>query len=157
IPPVGITDVLVFADPTTGAVRVNATLYNAGGLTAAVEIFAPDGNRVAGWHALKSIDRIEVELHVKDAQLWSPEQPALYRAIITLEGKPHGIVAKISRTFGFRQLTRDGEALLLNNTPVCLRGVLNWGWYPEILCPAPDEKTIRDEFRRVRSAGYNMV
>jgi hypothetical protein len=35
--------------------------------------------------------------------------------------------------------------------------VLNWGWYPDILCPAPDEATIRDEFRRVRSMGYNMV
>src|SRR5262249_55051293 len=30
-------------------------------------------------------------------------------------------------------------------------------WYPEILCPAPDEAAIRDEFQRVRSLGFNMI
>ena len=76
---------------------------------------------------------------------------------IRLQDEAGNTVAQISRSFGFRTLSRENDQLLLNDTPIFLRGVLNWGWYPEILCPAPDEATIRDEFRRVRSFGYNMV
>ena len=56
----------------------------------------------------------------------------------------------MSRRFGFRELSAAGDQLLFNGEPVFLRGALNWGWYPDILCPAPDEATIRDEFRRIR-------
>ncbi len=67
------------------------------------------------------------------------------------------VQARLQRRFGFRELTRQGDQLLLNGTSICLRGLLNWGWYPDILCPNPDEATIRDEFRRVRALGYNLV
>jgi hypothetical protein len=38
-----------------------------------------------------------------------------------------------------------------------LRGLLTWGWYPEIGSPHPDEDTIRDEIRKAKALGFNLV
>ncbi|MEW6577894.1 MAG: hypothetical protein AB1435_01740 [Chloroflexota bacterium] len=95
-------------------------------------------------------------LDVPHPERWGPGHPALYTAELRLEGAD-GLAARACRTFGFRELAHEGEQLLFNGVPVMLRGALNWGWYPELLCPAPDEATIRDEFRRIRELGFNMM
>ncbi len=38
-----------------------------------------------------------------------------------------------------------------------LRGLLHWGWYPELGHPNPDEDTIRAEVRAVKAMGFNCV
>ena len=38
-----------------------------------------------------------------------------------------------------------------------LRGLLHWGWYPEIGHPNPDEHTIRKELRAAKDLGFNLV
>ncbi len=113
------------------------------------------GREVAVWRG-EAAKRLAADLLVEQTLLWDPDLPARYTVEIVLEvdGKP---AARACRMIGFRELTHEGNQLLFNDGPICLRGVLNWGWYPDILCPAPDEATIRDEFRRVRELGYNMV
>lgn len=156
-PSAAISDVFIAANADSGTVIVKATLHHAAGLAAAVHIHAPDGSQAAGWRSMVMDREITAQLSVAGVQRWRPESPALYRAEITLADAAGHVVARIQRSFGFRALSHEAGGLLLNDIPVFLRGVLNWGWYPEIFCPAPDEATIRDEFRRVRSFGYNMV
>lgn len=51
----------------------------------------------------------------------------------------------------------DGSRLLLDGKPWMMRGVLTWGWYPEIGRPDPDETTILQEIETIRSLGFNLV
>ncbi len=155
-PGVAFSNVSVLPNTRTGEVQVTATVHHAEGLSGTVHILAPDSSIAGMWQGRVTDHTIAANLIVDSPQLWQPEHPALYSVELRLEDK-RGIQAQTRRTFGFRELACDGEQVLFNGLPVCLRGVLNWGWYPDILCPAPDEATIRDEFRRVRDLGFNMV
>lgn len=146
----------VHGHPEGGTVHLTACAHQADGCQAVVTIAAADGREVASWHGALSGDRLDTTLVVPHPALWSLEQPALYRAEVVLE-RGGEAVARVSRLFGFRTLRAEGQQVLLNGAPVCLRGALNWGWYPDLICPAPDEAAIRDEFRRVRALGFNMM
>lgn len=50
-----------------------------------------------------------------------------------------------------------GTKLFLDERPFLMRGVLHWGWYPEVGHPNPPEETVRLEFDRMRSLGFNTV
>jgi hypothetical protein len=160
-----LSDLTILADSRTGKVRVSVTAQAAGGVVGAIEIsiFDRSDGRVSHTHQpliggdAAGATAIAETLSVAHAQLWRPADPALYRCVVRLLGTDSQPIAVTSRQFGFRALSHQGEQLLLNGETVFLRGVLHWGWYPAILCPAPDAATIRDEFRRVRALGFNMV
>jgi len=156
-PGVAISDLFLLSDLQTGEVTVQATFHHADGLTALVRVYDPNGSEVAVWRSPAGDGEMTAKLAIDSPHPWTPAQPALYTAEICLENRTGETVTQTRRKFGFRTLAHEGDQLLLNGTPVLLRGVLNWGWYPDILCPAPDEATIRDEFRRVRELSYNMV
>lgn len=150
-----LSDLLILCDADSGDLTVRAAVHGAEGLSASVHVYEPDGSTLI-YPAQIERGEVHASFTVPDFVRWSPEQPNLYTAEIHLNsGETRRACA--SRSFGFRALTADGEQLLFNGEPVCLRGVLNWGWYPDILCPAPDDEAIRDEFRRVRALGFNMV
>ncbi len=155
-----LSDVSVLANAQTREVQVSAKVQHGERLSGSVHILAPDGNLIARWKGSLNGDSLAATVPVDDPKRWErrwqPDNPVLYTAEIALEDE-QGLQAQVRRTFGFRELGAKGEVLVLNGLPICLRGVLNWGWYPDILCPAPDEATIRDEFRRVRELGFNMV
>ncbi len=150
-----ISNVWVLSDDQKSQVHIKAQLHQVQHQNALVRIISPEGHEIAVEHL--SVDQnIDVTLSVPDVRRWSPADPALYTVEIVLESAGN-VSARSQTTFGFRTLSKQGEQLLFNGEPVLLRGLLNWGWYPNILCPAPDEATIRDEFRRIRQMGYNMV
>ncbi|MBI5667934.1 MAG: hypothetical protein HZC41_07980 [Chloroflexi bacterium] len=153
-PGAAISDVWVLSDAETGTVSVRAAFHGSAGMQARVRILSPDGSEVV--QHVTHADSLDVTLAVSNIQFWQPDHPYRYTAEITLVDGVQ-VRARLQRQFGFRSLSNQGEQLLFNDVPVSLRGVLNWGWYPDILCPAPDEATIRDEFRRVRELGYNLV
>lgn len=55
-----------------------------------------------------------------------------------------------------RSATR-GTQLLVDGRPFRVRGVLHWGYYPELGNPWPDRDTIRREILHVRSLGFNLI
>ncbi len=145
----------VLSNAEKNQVHIKAELHHAQGMEVIVRIFAPDGQEVAVKN-LPVTQNIDAILTLPEIRRWDPNHTALYTAKIVLTAD-HRISAQVQRSFGFRNLSKQGAQLLFNGEPVFLRGLLNWGWYPDILCPAPDEATIRDEFRRVRAMGYNMI
>lgn len=50
-----------------------------------------------------------------------------------------------------------GSKLLLDGEPYYPRGILHWGWYPEIGHPNPPEDLIRREVETLRDLGFNLV
>jgi hypothetical protein len=151
-----LSDVRLLPDADTGTLAVEAALHHAEGMQVIVRILDPQGNQAAIWQGIPEAGNLHAELTVQQPQRWSPNQPVLYTVEIRLESDGR-MQAVTRRQFGYRKLSTDGETLLFNGEPAFLRGVLSWGWYPEILCPAPDEVTIRDEFRHVRALGYNLI
>ncbi len=96
------------------------------------------------------------DLVVENAESWSPDHPALYTVRLVLE-RSGAVVAETMRRVGFRSLAAQGEQLLLNGEEFSLRGLLSWGWDPDSLAPTPSDEAIRDQFRRVRAMGFNLV
>ncbi len=146
----------ISANPDSGKVFVAALADGADGLSATVRIYDDAGKPVAEAGGPLVEGEFAGWLSVPEPRLWSPADPALYSAELALHAGDRA-VARMSRRFGFRELSAAGDQLLFNGEPVFLRGALNWGWYPDILCPAPDEATIRDEFRRIRELGCNLM
>ncbi|CAN5734598.1 hypothetical protein BH11ARM2_BH11ARM2_18530 [soil metagenome] len=76
-----------------------------------------------------------------------------------------GFLPYVYHTFGgiFREVEKNPStplepprAVFKGELPY-VRGILHWGWYPEIDCPHPDEATIRRELEIVRDQGFNLV
>ncbi len=98
----------------------------------------------------------DVDVSIPDARLWSPEQPHLYTAVITLR---HGAVEsdRVEERFGMRQLQTRGNALLLNGRPLYLRGYGDDN--VEVLTgfPPSSREVYLDRLRLARSFGFNAV
>jgi beta-galactosidase/beta-glucuronidase len=62
-------------------------------------------------------------LEIPDAQLWSPENPHLYRLIAQLIDE-NGYVSEIEAHFGLRKIESRGNGIYLNNKKIYLNGIL---------------------------------
>ena len=71
--------------------------------------------------------------------------------------KRKGCWRRIPNTLVFAKLTTQGEQLLLNGEPICLRGALSWGWNAETIAPFYTPEQVREEIRRVRDLGFNLI
>ena len=66
-------------------------------------------------------------------------------------------LAHATRTIGLRDLKIQNEIVTLNNQPLHLRGVLDWGWNPNRLCPTPTRDELFQSFAKARSLGFNLI
>lgn len=163
--------VSVRADARTGRVSVTAELADGaadGRLVA--EIRNPRGEVVArfasGEHATRSVApsdggvlpprRIEATTIIGPVEHWSPDTPSLYTATVSLEDESGAADTHIIR-FGFRTVEVRGTRVLLNDTPLHIRGILHWGHEPKHLAPAPTPQQVRDEFIHLKKLGFNAV
>ncbi len=83
------------------------------------EIGAPVSNSIVVKR--DNMTHVESDYAMPDAHLWSPEDPFLYTAKVTLfeaGGKSDQVVT----TFGLRDFHRDGKYFTLNGSPYLLRG-----------------------------------
>lgn len=142
-------------DGETGTVQVSVQI-DAPAESLLLEIADTSGSVVVRVQAAIEDCRAVGMLDVKQPVLWSPASPVCYTLSVYLT-KAGQVVSKTTRTFGFRHLQSEGERLLLNGQPIFIRGILSWGWNPETLAPTPSEAQIRDEFKRVRAMGFNMI
>jgi len=155
----GICDLCVDADPTTGTLSVRALLIlplavEAGVVRVAVHY---DSALVVEYAMPAMVDRpVDIALPIENPRLWSPRQPALYAVEVQLRDGDR-VLASVTQRVGFRQLACDGEKLLLNGEPISLRGVLSWGWNPDMIAPAYTPEQARAEMRRVRALGFNLI
>ena len=99
---------------------------------------------------------VDVEVNMPDARLWSPDEPHLYTAVVTLR---HGSRERdrVEERFGMRQLQTRGNALLLNGEPIYLRGYGDDN--VEVLTgfPPSSRKVFLERLRLARSFGFNAV
>ena len=92
---------------------------------------------------------------VEDMQLWSPENPFLYKFKIIND------VDEVSSYFAMRKISliknENGmKVIALNNKPYFMKGVLDQGYYADgLLTPNSDEDYIND-INLTKSLGFNV-
>lgn len=106
-----------------------------------------------GTHAELNLSTFSVNGTRHQVQLWSPENPYLYRIMIQM-GNDTVFSYFAVRTVSIEQ---QGKRILINDRPVFLNGVLDQGYFQDgIFTPeSPDEYT-RD-IMRMKELGFNML
>ena len=84
--------------------------------------------------------------------IWSPNHPGLKNVAISNGAGDQVTIRTARRKFEVR-----GDQFFLNDQPLQIRGVLNWGYYPPTLEPNPPEDVWRADLRRIKSWGFNLM
>lgn len=88
-------------------------------------------------------------------RLWSPEDPFLYPIEIQLLDAAGDILDRAETYAGFRSVTIEGLAVLLNGKPVFQRLVLDQGYYPDGILTAPSDEALKKDIELSLAAGFN--
>jgi hypothetical protein len=155
-----IRDVQVTPDVDAGLaeVRVRLSSPTPAGATVALKILDPEGNEVA--RAVVEPEPSSTcwkgNIAIPDAELWSPDNPSLYRveAQALLDGAP---VDAQSAIFGMRKIAVKDGLLLLNNEPIFLISALDQDFYPITHYVAPSDEYVRDQFVKAKELGLNSL
>ena len=159
--PVGtafITDLKITPDVDNEAVTVQPVTTPALGVCT-VEATIRDGAKVVYKAWVTAGGRIKMP--VKNARLWSPEDPHLYSLSLRLQlgGRT---IDKVESYFGMRKISlgKDDKGftrLMLNNKPYFQFGPLDQGFWPDGLYTAPTDEALRYDIEMTRKLGFNMA
>lgn len=157
---VGLHDVWIAPDLDMATLRVRGQAVSFGldlvGSHWEVEASQAERQVAAQQVPMEADGTLDLTLALPEVSPWSPQSPTLYHVRIRLV--QHGqVLVETSERVGFRCLARAGDQLLFNGQPICLRGVLNWGWDPDRIAPAFEAQQAREEIRRVRALGFNLI
>lgn len=94
----------------------------------------------------------ELAGHVANPKLWSPSDPALYTLRVEL-----GSGDSTETRFGFRTFETRGGRFYLNGKLIYLRGALDQAFYPETVYTPPSLDYLKDEMRKAKSLGLNLL
>ncbi len=84
-------------------------------------------------------------------RMWSEFDPYLYSRTVNHHGRP------LTVTFGIRHITVEGRQILLNGSPIWLRGTVGCCCFPETGYPPTDEESWLRIFKKIKEYGLNHV
>jgi hypothetical protein len=157
---VGIDELQIETDYDEGGLQIScqAEIYDNSLTDGSWEMIVSSGGSPVKSQSLPftSDGKLNTYLSIDDPILWSPTHPHLYTIEVTLleNIKP---VAQVSERIGFRRMTTNGDQLLFNDQPFMVRGILSWGWEPDRIAPVYTPEQAREEMRRVRQLGFNLI
>ena len=152
---------LADGDPT---VRLRARVTNDGTEPAEVDVvhrvLDAEGEEVARTSESVTVPPGETveqtqTTNVEDPQLWSPENPYLYR-VITEIGQSGGTLDAVANPLGFRWMTADGDGFYLNGERLALHGTNRHQDHAGLGNALPDSYHRRD-VEIVKETGFNFL
>jgi hypothetical protein len=150
--PVWIDDAQVFPDIVKKSALVKVTIGNLGGAAGQGTLSAGGASAPVTWEASGGSAQLEVPLGA-DAPLWSEYHPNLLHLTVTLTGG--GADDRRDVTFGLREISHQGLALLLNGDLINVRSTHDGGDFPLTGYPAMDVPTWKKIFQVCRDYGLN--
>lgn len=92
---------------------------------------------------------------LSEPQWWSPDTPHLYnmKAELSVEGR---LLDRVTERFGLRHVSVAGRQILLNGSPIQIRGVNRYDEYAPY-GPTPPRDLVIEDLHRMRRAGVNTV
>lgn len=103
----------------------------------------------------KDTAKVNVELSLDRAELWSPDTPVLYNATASLKQKNQtndGVTERI----GIRKVGIDRTAITLNGKPIIIKGVNRYDEYGRMGPNVPLD-TLRKELALMKRVGINTI
>lgn len=103
-----------------------------------------------------------VKLWVKEAKLWSPEDPFLYDVKVVLRDRNAVPVDEVSSYFGMRSIAMQKDErgimrMLLNGEEYFHFGPLDQGWWPDGLYTAPSDEALAYDIIKTKEYGFNTI
>lgn len=123
-----------------------------------IEVFDPDEACILDTTlaAIEGVNSVPFELDLGAVRSWSPDEPNLYRARVSMRRRGEDKDA-VEERFGFRSFeTRDGK-FYLNGKPFYLRAALDQDYYPDTICTVPSVAFLEDQFRKAKELGLNCL
>ena len=96
-----------------------------------ITLFSPDGQPVFTKQAAVTKGQNELTVPVLRPQKWDAEHPRLYKQVLELE-QDGRTLATYTRQIGFRDIKVVGNRLLVNGSPVKLRGACRHDIHPDL-------------------------
>lgn len=159
-------DVFLMPDWKSGVVRVGVELDQTGvteqDVDVAIDIFeaANPDKQVAtlrdNVHLLPGTSDQMWDLNIRNARLWSPDDPFLYLVKITILHKGEQS-DQWSHRFGLREFTIRENDWYLNGERIHLKATFFEGLYPNRIASPDNEEMARREIQLAKDAGFNMI
>ena len=100
-------------------------------------------------------------LPVKNARLWSPDDPFLYDLKLQLKDKRGKVIDEVDSYFGMRSIALgkvDGMTrTLLNGEFLFHIGLLDQGYWPDGVLTAPTEEALLYDIELAKRSGFNFI
>ncbi|WML42194.1 glycoside hydrolase family 2 TIM barrel-domain containing protein [Neobacillus sp. OS1-2] len=106
------------------------------------------------YQAIKT--NIASEFHHWRVVHWSPQTPNLYDVEFTLF-KNGEVVDNVKSYFGMRKISIENGNVLLNNTPLYQKLILDQGYWEESHLTPPSDEAIIEDIDRTMEMGFNGV
>ncbi len=138
---------------------VSYTVGLSGVLDGTLGITVNDGERILGGVEVETNHRSEIkcQFYVEDPVLWSPDNPCLYDVALKLNNSDGDLIDKADSYVGLREIeSRDGQ-LLLNGSPLYIRGILDQGYFPEGWYTAASDDALRKDVALTKALGFNCA
>jgi beta-galactosidase/beta-glucuronidase len=125
-----------------------------------VEVSVLEGDQVVASAKGNALE--PVMLWVKEAKLWSPEDPFLYDVKVVLRDRNAVPVDEISSYFGMRSIAMQKDErgvmrMLLNGEEYFHFGPLDQGWWPDGLYTAPSDEALAYDIIKTKEYGFNTI
>lgn len=133
---------------------VRPEFYNEGNNnTLTVEV--KDGKKTIAKRTAQASNQSTIVLPIKNAHLWSPEDPYLYDVKYTVKNAQGEVIDEVSSYMGMRKVHISGGYFYLNNKPYFQRLVLDQGYYPDGIWTAPSDEALRQDIEMSKAVGFN--
>ncbi len=121
-----------------------------------VEVLVLDGIDSTKQLAAVICEGDEIDIPMKNYELWSPENPKLYGLAFKLG---EDIVKSYfgMRKFSFVTDSKGFKRMALNNKPYFMSGVLDQGYWSDGMLTPPENKALEYDVKLVKSMGFNMI
>lgn len=121
------------------------------------QLIAPDGKTAGSFALLREgkSNRYDATVKVEKPQLWTAETPTLYtlELVLSTKGKEG---QRIKQRIGLREISIDGNRLLLNGRPIKLRGVTHHDLDP-YTGKALSEDQVRRDLDLMKQGNVNFI
>ena len=153
-----ITDLKITPDVDAGTVTISSSTTPTLGVCM-VEATIHEGRKVVYTASINAGGRLTMP--IKNARLWSPEDPHLYSLTVTLK-LGNSVLDRIESYFGMRKISlgKDQKGftrMMLNNKPYFQIGPLDQGFWPDGIYTAPTDEALRYDIEMTKKLGMNMA
>lgn len=114
-----------------------------------------DGKKTVAKRTAQASNQSTIVLPIKNAHLWSPEDPYLYDVKYTVKNAQGEVIDEVSSYMGMRKVHISGGYFYLNNKPYFQRLVLDQGYYPDGIWTAPSDEALRQDIEMSKAVGFN--